>query len=217
MRRTKGMVVRVEGTALSMKAYLALFVPACLLIPGAVGAELARTAAAAASPAPVPAGLTETEAAAPAQRYQGPERDEYQRILGRLKAQIARQVSIEQRFTIRISPRAPMPPPVAMLNDMADAGGGVRLVERKMGKCVPVDGISSVQYGAANKLVLYMRDRRIVSATLDKGCRAADFYSGFYVAKNDDGMLCVKRDPILSRSGSNCRVEGLRQLVEVPN
>jgi hypothetical protein len=30
-------------------------------------------------------------------------------------------------------------------------------------------------------------------------------------------MLCVKRDPILSRSGSNCRVEGLRQLVEVPN
>lgn len=212
-----GMDVRYEGTALSMKSYLALFVPACLLIPGAVGAELARTVAASSPSDPDMTALVPTENSAPAQRYQGFERDIYQRVLARLKAQTTHQVSIEQRFTIRIAPRAPMPPPVAMLNDMSDSGGGVRLIERKMGKCVPVDGIASVQYGAANKLVLYMRDRRIVSATLDKGCRAVDFYSGFYVAKNDDGMLCVKRDPILSRSGSNCRVEGLRQLVEVPN
>lgn len=215
MRLTRGMVVRVEGIALSMKAMLALLAPAILLVPGAVGAELARSASADPGGGIASAALAGSDKAAPAQRYQGIDREAYQQALDRLRAQAAHQVSIEQRFTIRITPRAPAPP-VTMLNDMAEPGG-VRLVERKMGRCVPVDGIASVQYGAVNKLVLYMRDRRIVSATLDKGCRAVDFYSGFYVAKNSDGMLCAKRDPILSRSGSNCRVEGLRQLIEVAN
>lgn len=197
-----------------MNAMLALLAPAALLIPGAFGAELARTTAP--DFAGDGAALAVSGRAAPAQQYQGAERDLYQTAQARLHARIARQVSIEQRFTIRISPRAPSAP-VAMLNDMTEADGGTRVIERKMGKCLPVAGIAAVQYGAPNKLVLYMRDRRVVSATLEKSCRAVDFYSGFYVAKNDDGMLCAKRDPILARSGANCRVEGLRQLIEVPN
>ena len=74
--------------------------------------------------------------------------------------------------------------------------------------------IVGVQYRDANRLVLYLRDRRMVSVTLEKSCKARDFYSGFYVARNNDGQLCVERDDILSRSGANCRLSEMRQLVE---
>ena len=55
----------------------------------------------------------------------------------------------------------------------------------------------------------------MVSATLDKACQGRDYYSGFLVAKNADGMLCTGRDELLSRSGSNCKVSGFRQIVEI--
>ena len=58
-----------------------------------------------------------------------------------------------------------------------------------------------------------MRDRSVVSGLLERACRARDFYSGFYLARNVDGKLCVDRDMLLSRSGANCRLTQIRQLV----
>ena len=58
-----------------------------------------------------------------------------------------------------------------------------------------------------------MRDARIVSAGLDKGCTARDFYSGFYVARTGDGMMCTGRDKLQSRNGANCKLGKLKQLV----
>ena len=58
-----------------------------------------------------------------------------------------------------------------------------------------------------------MRDTRIVSAGLDKGCTARDFYSGFYVARTGDGMMCTGRDKLQSRNGANCKLGKLKQLV----
>ena len=84
-----------------------------------------------------------------------------------------------------------------------------------MGKCLALNGIAGVQAGPRNKLMLMLRDGRVVSATLDKACQGRDYYSGFLVAKNADGMLCTGRDELLSRSGSNCKVNGFRQIVEV--
>ena len=86
--------------------------------------------------------------------------------------------------------------------------------ERKMGKCVAVGGIAGVQIGGDDKLMLFMRDQRIVSATLEKACSARDFYSGFYIERSADGMLCVDRDKLQSRTGANCGVRRLRQLIE---
>jgi hypothetical protein len=164
-----------------------LLAPLLLLLPGAFGAEVAVPVLAAPV---VPVALDALE------QGQRP----------------WQQVSIEQRFTVRITPRAVAAP--AFFDDAADAEAP-RFTERKMGKCVPVAGIVGMQYGRPDRLILYLRDRRIVSATLEKACRAADFYSGFYVAKNGDGMLCTKRDEILSRSGANCQLSALRQIVEV--
>lgn len=124
------------------------------------------------------------------------------------------QVRIEQHVTIRIGPRpAPMPMSSAMFEDDFD-GGSVRFVERKIGKCVAVAGVAGVQPAPGNRLLLIMRDRRLVTASLKKGCNSRDFYSGFIVAASEDGMICTGRDQLRSRSGTNCRVEGFRQLVQ---
>lgn len=82
-----------------------------------------------------------------------------------------------------------------------------------MEDCVEVRGIAGVQTVGSNRLVLYLRDRRMVSASLDKSCLARDFYSGFYIERNRDGMLCVGRDKLQSRSGAHCQIASFRQLV----
>ncbi len=121
------------------------------------------------------------------------------------------QVRIEQRITIRVAPRTVMATPLVA---EIDSEASPRFDERKMGKCVAVSGIAGVQIGGDDKLMLFMRDQRIVSATLEKACSARDFYSGFYIERSADGMLCVDRDKLQSRTGANCSLRRLRQLIE---
>ena len=90
-----------------------------------------------------------------------------------------------------------------------------RFEERGKEKCVPLDDIAGVQTGSGNRLVLFLRDRKMISVGLEKACRARDFYAGFYVEKNKDGQLCVSRDKLQSRTGATCEVEAMRQLVAV--
>jgi hypothetical protein len=124
------------------------------------------------------------------------------------------QVRIEQRMTIRIAPR-PAPARPDLLFYLPDDEIAPRFMERKMGKCLSISGIAGVQSGGGSRLILFLRDRRIVSASLERACRARDFYSGFYLSQSEDGRLCVERDTLLSRNGANCKLTRLRQLVEV--
>ena len=120
------------------------------------------------------------------------------------------QVRIEQRMVIRITPLGPAR---EMLADLPRAPLATKFSERKVGKCLPVAGIAGVQIGADDRLLLFMRDQRLIGATLEKVCRARDFYSGFYVERSGDGRLCVDRDMIHSRSGASCSLSRLRQLI----
>ena len=86
-----------------------------------------------------------------------------------------------------------------------------------MGKCVPVSSIAGVQPDSGQRLILFMRDRRIVRARLERSCQARDFYSGFYLSRSSDGKLCIDRDTLQSRSGANCKVTRFRELIEVGN
>jgi hypothetical protein len=127
---------------------------------------------------------------------------------------IARQVRIEQRVVVRITPR----PPAARQNLLAELPQreiAPRFEERGKEKCLALEGIAGVQTGSGNRLVLYLRDQRMISVSLEKACRARDFYSGFYVEKSKDGRLCVERDKLQSRTGARCEVEAMRQLVAV--
>lgn len=127
----------------------------------------------------------------------------------------ADQVRIEQRVTVRISPR-PAPMPLAVMSTSEPRGGGeIRTIERKMGKCVPLSSVLGVQSGGGNKLVLFMRGQRLVSATLEKACQGRDYYSGFLVSQHTDGQLCADRDELLARSGAKCKVQGYKEIMLV--
>lgn len=131
-----------------------------------------------------------------------------------LDSESAWQVRIEQRTTIRVSPR-PLPMQPNMFDSLPRRAVGPRFAERKIGKCLPASGIAGVQVQPDNRLLLFLRDRRMVSASLERACSARDFYSGFYVAPNADGQLCVDRDTLMSRNGNNCKLSRIRQLVEI--
>lgn len=138
------------------------------------------------------------------------------------EAERAEQVRIEQRVIIRISPgpsgRGGGPisrdPRRGFVADFAERQAP-RFAERRMGQCVPVGGIAAVQPDGPSRLILFMRDQRIVSAALEKGCNARDYYSGFLVERTNDGMICASRDKLLSRTGANCGMNKLRQLIEI--
>lgn len=121
------------------------------------------------------------------------------------------QVRIQQRVVVRVSPARPRNSLVADLPRQLST----RMVERKMGKCVALRDVLAVQTGGPSKLILYLRDRQMISAQLEKACSARDFYSGFYVEPSRDGNLCVSRDELQSRSGAKCELSALHRLEAV--
>ncbi|MCX7285918.1 MAG: hypothetical protein NTX28_18090 [Novosphingobium sp.] len=131
-----------------------------------------------------------------------------------LSDQTWNQVRIEQRMIIRIAPRMPgsmlAPPPDPRFSAPPQFP---RLFERKADKCLPIANIAGVQIESQDRLVLITRNRKMIGASLDKSCHARDFYSGFYVDRNDDGRLCAGRDTIHSRAGANCAITRMRELV----
>lgn len=124
------------------------------------------------------------------------------------------QVRIERRVTVRISPRSAAPRQ-SLMAELPQQTAAPRYEEREMDDCVAVSDIAGVQTGGGNQLVLFLRNRRMVSARLEKACRARDFYSGFYLERNEDGKLCVDRDKLQSRAGANCELSRMRELVPV--
>lgn len=126
----------------------------------------------------------------------------------------ARQVRIEQRMTIRVSPR-PAPVRRDMFVGIPQEAGSSRFIERQMGECVSVSDISGVRTEGGRRLILFMRDGRVISAELENACHARHFYSGFYLTRSSDGQLCVDRDSLHSRSGLACKLSRLRQFIVV--
>ena len=135
----------------------------------------------------------------------------WQAIAAAFSAPSVEQVRIEQRVVVRVSPRLPARELLAALPQAPRAS---RLKERKVGKCLAMGGIAGVQIDRVDdRLLLFMRDQRLMSVNLEKACAARDFYSGFYVERSGDGKLCVDRDMLHARTGATCSVSKLRQLV----
>lgn len=190
-----------------MHSLFALAAPLALLLP-----VMAETADMPDNTARLPQSAPQCDAAQAGLEPVGPAR--INPLSALRQSAVARQVRIEQRVVVRIAPQ----PPAARQNLLADLPQRevrTRFEERGKEKCVALGGIAGVQTGSGNRLVLFLRDRRMVSVNLEKACRARDFYSGFYVEKNKDGRLCVDRDKLQSRTGARCEVESMRELVEV--
>lgn len=124
---------------------------------------------------------------------------------------VAAQVRVEGRVIMRIAPR-PQQSRQFFLDDLNPPE--TEFVERNFGKCVSVAEIR----GAADRggrLMLFLSDRRVLIANLERSCSARDFYRGFSVEKNGDGMMCAGRDRLMSRAGAKCQLKGLREVVGV--
>lgn len=188
-----------------MHNLFALTAPLALLLPVTAGAGVSAPEG---RVPPVPASSAPQCAAAALE--DAPRINPLSAVRGQLSV---RQVRIEQRVVVRIAPAAPAARQ-SLMAELPQRAMPPRFEEERKEKCVALEGIAGVQTGSGNRLVLFLRDRRMLSVNLEKSCRARDFYSGFYVEKNKDGRLCVDRDKLQSRTGVRCEVESMRRLVE---
>ena len=91
-------------------------------------------------------------------------------------------------------------------------------IEWKEGKgprCIPARGILAATRAVKDSVDLILRSRQRVRAKLESSCPALDYYYGFYITPNPDGMVCEDRDNIRSRMGGACEIDDFRSLEPV--
>lgn len=118
------------------------------------------------------------------------------------------QLTIERRIIIRVpalvnrrAGPAPQPP--------------VEWKEKKGNSCVAMKDIAGAAITRKGSVDLILHNQSRVRAKLNEGCRAADFYLGFYMEPTTDDRLCADRDMIHARSGAMCEIDEFRRLVVV--
>lgn len=120
------------------------------------------------------------------------------------------QVQVRQRVMIRITPLSrSAPPPVAAQHAEAPRRA---IADDTPRQCIPIGDVAGVKLGQGRTLLLYMRDRRVVSTLLERSCQVSSFYSGFYVERPADGMLCAGREALHARSGADCKLSAFREV-----
>lgn len=84
--------------------------------------------------------------------------------------------------------------------------------EHKAPKCVAAATLASAMFSRDGDVDLIVTDGRRLRAKLDDDCPTLNFYSGFYLKRAADGMVCAKRDVLRSRSGARCEISRFRTL-----
>lgn len=127
------------------------------------------------------------------------------------------QLVIERQLIIRIPAR-----PSTLTNFSAGETTGTRRApvpivwrETKAPRCVPMRSLIGIQAVQRDSIDLITRENERLRAKLNRGCRALDFYSGFYLKQSKDGRLCADRDALHARSGAECEVEKFRLMVPI--
>lgn len=128
------------------------------------------------------------------------------------------QVIIEQQLIIRVPAQRS-----SLTNFAASPGEPQRKreappivwKEKKAPKCVAMRNIIGMQAVQRDSIDLITRQRQRLRAQLNRGCRALDFYAGFYMKGNEDGQLCEDRDEIHARTGAKCEIDKFRLMVAV--
>ena len=139
----------------------------------------------------------------------GPHSDE---IFSESFAPVQHQLRVERRVIVRITPfsaRRASDMPVPSATELARAESSASDVK---GGCIPLGDVAGVRLAEGRRILLFMRDRSIVSASFERSCPVQAFYSGFYVERPKDGMLCAGRERLHARSGADCTLGGFSRL-----
>lgn len=127
------------------------------------------------------------------------------------------QVVIEQQLIIRV------PAQRSQLNNFAAGPSYSKRAnelpivwkEKKAPKCVAMRNIMGMQAVQRDSIDIITRQKQRLRAQLNRGCRALDFYAGFYMQGSKDGKLCEDRDQIHARTGAKCEIDKFRLMVPV--
>ena len=126
--------------------------------------------------------------------------------------EVTHQVRIESRVTVRIAPKPDgVRLPIGEVFEERDEN--LRFEEGDSTDCVVISDIAGVRTGSGDRLVLILQNESLISARLEKSCRARDFYSGFYIERRADGKMCRNRDKLRSRTGVMCELNRMSELV----
>jgi hypothetical protein len=90
--------------------------------------------------------------------------------------------------------------------------GRIEWKEGKGPKCIPARAILGATLIGKTSVDLILRNRQRVRAKLESSCPALDYYYGFYISPNPDGLICEDRDTIRSRMGGSCEIDRFRSL-----
>lgn len=127
------------------------------------------------------------------------------------------QIVIEERIIIRVPARR------SSLNNFPSPAQARRpresqivWTERKGPKCISMRDIAGMQSAQRDSIDIITRQNQRLRAQFDRGCRALDFYAGFYMERNKDGRLCEGRDELHARTGAKCEVAKFRLMVPQP-
>ena len=125
------------------------------------------------------------------------------------------QVIIEQQIIIRVPARR------TTINNFAEPvreasvprSAPIVWREKKGPKCISMRDITGMQTIQRDSIDLLTRHNQRLRAQLNHGCRAVDFYAGFYMKGTEDGRLCEGRDQLHARTGAKCEVAKFRLMV----
>lgn len=116
------------------------------------------------------------------------------------------QLTVRQQIIVRIpdgpQAAAALAPPVEWKE-----GKGV--------KCIAASSVSGATAPRRDSVDLVLRDRSRIRAKLENSCPALDYYNGFYISPNSEGMICADKQSIRSRMGGECRIDALKTLKPV--
>jgi len=87
--------------------------------------------------------------------------------------------------------------------------------EGKGVKCIAADMVAGATAPSRDSVDLLLRDRTRIRAKLENSCPALDYYNGFYISPNAEGMICADKQSIRSRMGGECEIDALKTLSPV--
>ena len=114
------------------------------------------------------------------------------------------QLTVRQQIIVRVPAR----PPGALASPLEwKEGKGI--------KCIPASSVAGAAMPRRGSVDLVLRDRSRIRAKLENSCPALDYYNGFYISPNSEGMICADRQSIRSRMGGECEIDAFKTLKPV--